>query len=40
MDLGVDSASNRNDCQETFQGGKEWPGRQPDNLTAICEQIA
>jgi hypothetical protein len=37
--LGVDSASNRNEFQVIFLGGKERPERKADNLTAICEPI-
>jgi hypothetical protein len=36
----VDSASNRNEYQESSlrgRGGKGWPARKADNLTAICE---
>jgi hypothetical protein len=35
----VDSASNRNEYQEIFLGGKERPACKVDNLTAICEPI-
>jgi hypothetical protein len=37
----VDSASNRNEYQESSRGGGgEWrPARKSDNLTAICESI-
>jgi hypothetical protein len=36
-DLGVESASNRNEYQ--FVQGKGRPARKADNLTAICEPI-
>jgi hypothetical protein len=38
---GVDSASNRNEYQESSRGGggKGRPVRKADNLTAICEPI-
>jgi hypothetical protein len=35
MALGVDSASNRNECQES----SARKARKADNLTAICEPI-
>jgi hypothetical protein len=35
----VDSASNRNEYQESSWGGKIRPVRKADNLTAICEPI-
>jgi hypothetical protein len=35
---GIDSASNRNECQE-FPAGKGRPVRKGDNYTAICEPI-
>jgi hypothetical protein len=38
MALGVDSASNRNEHQD-FPGGKGWPARKADNLTALYEPI-
>jgi hypothetical protein len=38
-DPGVDSASNRNEYQESSWGGKGRPARKADNLTAICEPI-
>jgi hypothetical protein len=37
MAPGVDSASNRNEYQESFWGGKWRTARKADNLTAICE---
>jgi hypothetical protein len=36
---GVDSASNRNQYQESSWGVKVRPERKADNLTAICEPI-
>jgi hypothetical protein len=36
---GVDSATNRNEYQESSGGGKVRPVRKADNLTAICELI-
>jgi hypothetical protein len=36
---GVDSASNRNEYQESLKkkpGGKVWPARRADNLLAVC----
>jgi hypothetical protein len=37
---GVDSASNRNEYQESFSGAKAGrPARKADSLTAICEPI-
>jgi hypothetical protein len=36
---GVYSASNRNEYQESSQGGKGQPAYKADNLTAICEPI-
>jgi hypothetical protein len=36
MALGVDSASNRNDNQES-SWGKGWPALTAENLTAICD---
>jgi hypothetical protein len=37
---GVDSASNRNEYQESSWGVKDGrPARKADNLTAICEPI-
>jgi hypothetical protein len=39
---GVDSASNRNEYQEyscDILGGKRWPARKVDNLTALYEPI-
>jgi hypothetical protein len=36
---GVDSASNRNEYQESSLGGKKRPARRADNLTAIFEPI-
>jgi hypothetical protein len=36
---GVDSASNKNEYQESSWGGKKRPARRADNLTAICEPI-
>jgi hypothetical protein len=38
-DLEVDSASNRNEYQESPWGVKVRPARNADNLTAICEPI-
>jgi hypothetical protein len=38
MALGF-SASNRNEYQESSQGGKGWLARKADNLIAICEPI-
>jgi hypothetical protein len=40
-DPGVDSASNRNEYQESSWGGgvKGRPACRADNLTAICEPI-
>jgi hypothetical protein len=38
IDPGVDSASNRNEYQESL-GSKGRPARKADNLTAICEPI-
>jgi hypothetical protein len=38
MALGVDSASNRNEYQES-SWGKVRPARGADNLAAICEPI-
>ena len=35
MALGVDSASNRNEYQEYFLGGKKRPLRKADNVTTI-----
>jgi hypothetical protein len=35
----IDSASNRNEYQESSWGGKGWPAHKADNLTAICEPI-
>jgi hypothetical protein len=35
---GVDSASNRNEYQESFWG-KRRPAHKADNLTVICESI-
>jgi hypothetical protein len=35
----VDSASNRNEYQESSWRGKGRPARKADNLTAICESI-
>jgi hypothetical protein len=34
---GVDSASNRNEYQESSKGGKGQPAHKADNLIAICE---
>jgi hypothetical protein len=39
MGPGVRSASNRNEYQESFWGGKGRPARKADKLTAICELI-
>jgi hypothetical protein len=39
MDPGIDSASNRNEYQESFWGVKVLPARKADNITAICEPI-
>jgi hypothetical protein len=41
MGLGVDSASDRNEYQESpwGGGGKGRLAREADNLTAICEPI-
>jgi hypothetical protein len=36
---GVDSASNRNEYQESSCGGKGRPARNAENLTAIYEPI-
>jgi hypothetical protein len=36
---GVDSASDRNDYQESYWGGKRQPARKADNLTAVCEPM-
>jgi hypothetical protein len=36
---GVDSASNRNEYQESLWGVKGGPARKADNVTAICESI-
>jgi hypothetical protein len=36
---GVDSASNRNEYQESSWGKGGRPARKADNLTAICEPI-
>jgi hypothetical protein len=36
---GVDSASNRNEYQESSWGVKKRPARRADNFTAICEPI-
>jgi hypothetical protein len=36
---GIDSASNRNEYQESFWRGKGRPARKADKLTAICEPI-
>jgi hypothetical protein len=36
---GVDSASNKNEYQESSWGGKGRPVRMADNLTDICEPI-
>jgi hypothetical protein len=36
---GVDSASNRNEYQESSLGVIGRPARKADNLTAICEPI-
>jgi hypothetical protein len=38
-DPGVDSASNRNQYQESSWGGKGLPVCKTDNLTAFCEPI-
>jgi hypothetical protein len=43
LNLGVDSASNRNEYQKQknniFMGSKARTVREADNLTAICEPI-
>jgi hypothetical protein len=39
MAHGVDSASNRNEYQESSWEGKGRPERKVDNLIAICEPI-
>jgi hypothetical protein len=39
MALGVDSASKRNEYQESSWRVMVWPERKADNLTAICETI-
>jgi hypothetical protein len=36
---GVDSASNKNEYQESSWEVKKRPARRADNLTAICEPI-
>jgi hypothetical protein len=36
---GVDSASKRNEYQESSLGGKVRSAREAENLTALCEQI-
>jgi hypothetical protein len=36
---GVDSASNRNEYQDSSWRGKGRPARKADNVTAICEPI-
>jgi hypothetical protein len=37
---GVDSTTERNECQESSWGVKgELPARKADNLTAICEPV-
>jgi hypothetical protein len=38
--LGIDSASNGNEYQGSFPGGKGWPEHKADNLIAICEPIS
>jgi hypothetical protein len=38
-DPGVDSASNRNEFQESSYGVKALATRKVEELTAICEQI-
>jgi hypothetical protein len=37
---GVDSASNRNECQVSSWGRNERPARKADNRTAICERLS
>jgi hypothetical protein len=38
--LGVDSASKKNEYQESSWGNKGRPARKADNQTAICEPTA
>jgi hypothetical protein len=40
LDLGIYSASNRNENQITFLGSKARPARKADNLATIYEPIA